>query len=73
MIKHNLSKFKKVRFMFFNSKFGVSSFPYNSLNCSFNTNDKDKNVIKNRLLVKHKICLERLFFINQIHSNNVFF
>ena len=71
MIKHNLFNFKKLHHIFFNSKGGVSPFPFNSLNCSYNTNDTNDNVFKNRLFVKKSVSLDDLFFINQIHSNKV--
>ena len=72
MIKHNLFNFKKLHHIFFSSKRGVSPFPFNSLNCSYNNKDTNENVFKNRLLVKKNMSLDNLFFINQIHSNKVF-
>ncbi len=63
---------KKVNYRFFSAQRGFSKFPFNSLNCSFNSKDTNENVLKNRKLVKNIICLNELFFINQIHSNKVF-
>ena len=73
MTKYQFSKVKNVYYKFFSSERGFSSFPYNSLNCSFNTQDSYENIIENRKFVKNSICLNDLFFINQIHSNKVFF
>ena len=73
MTKYQFSKIKNVHYNFFSAERGVSSFPYNSLNCSFNTQDTYENILENRKLVKDMISLNDLFFINQIHSNKVFF
>ena len=73
MTKYKFSKIKNVQYNFFSAERGISSFPYNSLNCSFNTQDSNENIIENRKFVKDIICLNDLFFINQIHSNKVFF
>ncbi len=73
MTKYQFSKFKNVRYNFFSAERGFSSFPFNSLNCSFNTQDSYENISKNRKFVKDMMCLNDLFFMNQIHSNKVFF
>ena len=73
MTKYQFSKIKNVHYKFFSAEKGFSSFPYNSLNCSFNTQDSYENIIENRKYVKDIINLNDLFFINQIHSNKVFF
>lgn len=73
MTKYQFSKIKNVHYNFFSAERGFSSFPYNSLNCSFNTQDSYENIIENRKYVKDIINLNDLFFINQIHSNKVFF
>ena len=73
MTKYQFSKVKNVQYNFFSAERGFSSFPYNSLNCSFNTQDSYDNIIKNRKFIKDMISLNDLFFINQIHSNKVFF
>ncbi len=73
MTKYQFSKVKNVQYNFFSAERGISSFPYNSLNCSFNTQDSNENIIENRKYVKDMINLNDLFFINQIHSNKVFF
>ena len=73
MTKYPFSKVKNVHYNFFSAERGISSFPYNSLNCSFNNQDSIENIIKNRKYVKDMINLNNLFFINQIHSNKVFF
>ena len=63
MTKYQFSKIKNVHYNFFSAERGFSSFPYNSLNCSFNTQDSYENILKNRNLVKDMICLNDLFFI----------
>ena len=73
MKKYHFSKVKNVQYNFFSAERGISSFPYNSLNCSFNTLDSYENIIENRKYVKDIVNLNDLFFINQIHSNKVFF
>ena len=73
MTKYQFSKVKNVHYNFFSAERGFSSFPYNSLNCSFNTQDSYENIIENRKYVKDIVNLNDLFFINQIHSNKVFF
>ena len=64
---------KNMNYNFFSAERGFSTFPYKSLNCSFNTQDSFENVIENRKIVKTIMRLENLFFVNQIHSNKVFF
>ena len=66
MKKYQFSKIKNVHYNFFSAERGFSSFPYNSLNCSFNTQDSYENIIENRKYVKDIINLNDLFFINQI-------
>ena len=50
MTKYQFSKIKNVHYNFFSAERGFSSFPYNSLNCSFNTQDSYENIIENRNL-----------------------
>lgn len=64
-------KFNRVKYHFFSAKYGVSRYPYESLNCGLNTADLIKDVKQNRSLVKKKMGFENLFFLNQIHSNKV--
>ena len=52
MTKYQFSKVKNVHYNFFSAERGFSSFPYNSLNCSFNTQDSYENILENRNLVK---------------------
>ena len=47
MIRCQFNKVKNVHYNFFTAERGFSSFPYNSLNCSFNTQDSYDNIIKN--------------------------
>ena len=46
MTKYQFSKIKNVHYNFFSAERGFSSFPYNSLNCSFNTQDPYENIIQ---------------------------
>ncbi len=65
-------KFDQVKYNFFSSKYGCSPYPYESLNCGQNTKDLKKNIFLNRCLVKQKLGFKNLFFLNQIHSDNVY-
>ena len=62
MTKYQFSKIKNVHYNFFSAERGFSSFPYHSLNCSFNTQDSYENIIENRKYVKDMINLNDLFF-----------
>ena len=72
MIKSKkLSKIKKLKHGFFNSKGGISKNIYKSLNCGPGSKDKSSNVRKNLELVRKKIkySAKDIFLLNQIHSN----
>ena len=72
MIKSKkLSKIKKLKHGFFNSKGGISKNIYKSLNCGPGSKDKPGNVRKNLELVRKKIknSARDIFLLNQIHSN----
>ena len=72
MIKSKkLSKIKKLKHGFFNSKGGISKYIYKSLNCGPGSKDKPSNVRKNLELVRKKIkrSAKDIFLLNQIHSN----
>ena len=72
MIKSKkLSKIKKLKHGFFNSKGGISKYIYKSLNCGPGSKDKPSNVRKNLELVRKKIknSARDIFLLNQIHSN----
>jgi len=66
-----LSKIKKLKHGFFNSKGGISKNIYKSLNCGPGSKDKPSNVRKNLELVRKKIkkSARDIFLLNQIHSN----
>jgi len=67
-------KFNNLRHGFFNSKGGVSSGIYKSLNCGIGSNDKIKNVTINLKIVSKKIGVKkRIILLNQIHSNKIYF
>ena len=73
MAKYEFNNLKSVHYHFFSAERGFSPFPYDSLNCSFKTQDSYENIIENRKFVKSVMCLDDLFFVNQIHSNKIFF
>ena len=75
MIKSKkFEKFNNLRHGFFNSKGGVSSGIYKSLNCGIGSNDKIKNVTINLKIVSKKIGVKkRIILLNQIHSNKIYF
>ena len=71
MITHSFLSIQNVTHGFFSAKGGVSKKPFFSLNCSFNTQDERKNIIKNLEIFKKKLKLKTLLKINQIHSSKV--
>ena len=75
MIKSKkLEKFNNIKHGFFNSKGGVSSGIYKSLNCGIGSNDKIKNVAKNLKIVSKKIGVKKkIILLNQVHSNKIYF
>ena len=75
MIKSKkFEKFNNIKHGFFNSKGGVSSGIYKSLNCGIGSNDKIKNVTINLKIVSKKIGVKkRIILLNQIHSNKIYF
>ena len=50
-IQHPSLKNEYISHGFFTRNFGVSKYPFNSLNCSFNVNDDENDVKKNLNLV----------------------
>ena len=71
MIKSKkLSKIKKLKHGFFNSKGGFSKNIYKSLNCGPGSKDKPSNVRKNLELVRKKIknTARDIFLLDQIQS-----
>ncbi len=70
-IEHPSLKNEYLSYGFFTRNFGVSKEPFNSLNCSFNVNDKKNDVKKNLELVCRELKLKKLIKLNQIHSSEV--
>ena len=66
MKKYQLSKVKNVHYNFFSAERGFSYFPYNSLNCSFNTQDSYENIIENR---KYNLQSDRENRPRSVHEN----
>ena len=71
-ILHPKLKCNDISYGFFTRKGGCSKSPYDSLNCSFNVEDNEKDVKKNLILVCNELKLEELIKLNQIHSSKVF-
>ena len=70
-IQHINLENKRLSYGFFTRNGGVSEYPFNSLNCSFNVNDNKNNVKENLRLVSHELRLKKIIKLNQIHSSNV--
>ena len=51
---------------------GVSEYPYNSLNTSYNTGDRPESVKKNLQIIRETIGAGHLIFTNQVHGRDVF-
>ena len=76
MIKSKILKeYKNIGHGFFNRIGGKSTGIYKSLNCGLGSLDKKQNVQKNLGIVCKKIGCKKihLIFLNQIHSNKVFY
>ena len=71
-ILHPKLEFKDISYGFFTREGGHSKSPYDSLNCSFNVKDNERNVKENLTLVCNELKLEKLIKLNQIHSSKVF-
>ena len=54
-IQHPILTCEKISYGFFSRLGGFSAKPYKSLNCSFNNNDNENNVIKRRVIIKKTI------------------
>ena len=71
---YNSKIVKNYIFCFFGRKGGVSSGNFSSLNCSFNEDDKNSNVVKNRKIVNESLGFKKkIIFLNQVHSTKVEF
>ena len=66
---------KEVKHGFFGRVGGSSKGIYSSLNVSLNSADKPQNIIKNREIVSESLGAnpEKVFFLNQKHTNEVIF
>ena len=69
---HPKLEFKDVSYGFFTRKGGFSKPPYDTLNCSFNVEDNEDDVLENLKLVCNQLKLEKLIKLNQTHSSKVF-
>jgi YfiH family protein len=70
-----ISKFKIIKYGFFNRRGGTSKGLYKSLNCGLGSHDKKINVINNLKIVCKKIGVtyKKLVLLNQTHSNKFYF
>ncbi len=71
-ILHPKLKFNDISYGFFTRKGGFSRSPYDSLNCSFNVEDNERDVEKNLVLVCNELKLKGIIKLKQIHSSKVF-
>ena len=71
-ILHPKLEFKNLSYGFFTRRGGCSRPPYDSLNCSFNVEDNQYDVVENLKLVCNQLKLEKLIKLNQTHSSKVF-
>ena len=64
-----------VKHGFFPRSGGVSSFPYDSLNCGFGSGDTSENIISNRAIAMHHLDLtpSDLNTLQQVHSTDIAF
>ena len=71
-ILHPKLEFNDLSYGFFTRRGGYSRPPYDSLNCSFNVEDTQDDVLENLKLVCNQLKLEKLIKLNQTHSSKVF-
>ena len=71
-ILHPKLEFKNLSYGFFTRRGGCSRPPYDTLNCSFNVEDNQYDVVENLKLVCNQLKLEKLIKLNQTHSSKVF-
>ena len=72
ILSNNLN-FKNITHGFFTKNGGYSNKNNFSLNCSYSSNDLKKNVYNNRKLVcnYHKLNIQNLKIVNQVHGNKI--
>lgn len=72
MNSNHIRYYKNFKFCFFSRNGGISKKNFHSLNCAFNSEDTEENVIRNRELVRKKFSkFKRIVLMNQVHSNKV--
>ena len=70
-IQHPILDDARITYGFFTRLGGNSEKPFDTLNCSFNTDDLLKNVKTNLELVRKELNLDKIIQLNQIHSSDV--
>ncbi len=61
----------KIETLFTDRKGGVSASPYDTLNLAYHTGDNPASVQENRKLLKSKMGVERVFYMEQVHGCEV--
>ena len=64
MIKNRIRYYKNFKFCFFSRNGGQSKKNFYSLNCAFNSEDTEENVIRNRELARNKISKSKRIISN---------
>ena len=70
-LKSKILNFSNIKHAFSLRVDGVSSAPWNSLNCSYFVGDNQKNVERNRKKFLHNLGFKKTFYINQVHGKKV--
>ena len=70
-IQHPILDDFKITYGFFTRSGGTSKKPFDTLNCSFNSEDSLKNVKENLELVRKELNLNTIIQLNQTHSTDV--
>ena len=70
-IQHPILDDVKITYGFFTRSGGTSKKPFDSLNCSFNSEDFSSTVKNNLELVRKELNLDTIIQLNQVHSSNV--
>ena len=64
-IEHQLLKDTNLTYGFFTRKGGTSQKPFDTLNCSFNNEDKTDDVKKNLELIRKELNLQKIVKLRQ--------
>jgi len=67
----SLSRYEQLAHGIFTRHGGVSQAPYDTLNTSYDTDDRPECVRENLKIIKKSIGAEHLRFMNQVHGKNI--